>query len=97
MKTLSEALFETETPTTDVNRTTNQLIQDANDIKREATRVAKDAAKHAAATANYASAVAQEKFSDGVDQLTAYVKEKPLTCILAAASIGYTIGWLRNR
>ncbi len=97
MNTLPETSFESETSTADVNRTTNQLIQDANDIKREATRVAKDAAKHAAATANYASAVAQEKFSEGVDQVTAYVKEKPLTCILAAASIGYTIGWLRSR
>jgi len=95
MENIPDPSFGTVKP--DLSKTADQLSQDGQDLKDKATQVAQDVKDHASATVEYATAATKEKLTDGFNALSEYIKENPLTSVVAAVSIGYVLGWFRNR
>ena len=81
----------------DLSKTGDKLSKDSQELKDKASQVGQDVKDHASATVEYASAVTKEKVTDGFNALSDYIKANPLTSVVAALSLGYVLGWFRNK
>jgi ElaB/YqjD/DUF883 family membrane-anchored ribosome-binding protein len=89
--------FSSKTDKPDLSKTAEQLSASGKELKEKASQVASDVKEHASASAQYVSAVTKEKLNDGFNALNDYIKNNPLTSVVAAVSFGYVVGWLRSK